>query len=180
VTTIGYFDGITRAPPERFFMFAALMTEKKRLGTGGSIASDRGSNTGHRRQVRKHGDLYILSAQSIIGSALVIIGLTVMIVAQITLWRFYSSTLVIREDHQLITHGVYRFARHPIYLGAIMVVCIGVPVFASSLYGLLTMSTLIPIILNRIRMEERMLTEEFGDAYRTYKETTRKLIPFIY
>ena len=61
-----------------------------------------------------------------------------------------------------------------------MVVGIGVPVYVSSLYGLLTMSVLIPIFLNRIRMEERMLTEEFGDAHRTYKETTSKLIPFIY
>ena len=54
------------------------------------------------------------------------------------------------------------------------------PVYASSLFGLLTMLVLIPILLNRIRMEERLLTEEFGDAYRTYKETTSKLIPFIY
>jgi protein-S-isoprenylcysteine O-methyltransferase Ste14 len=59
-------------------------------------------------------------------------------------------------------------------------VCIGVPVYASSLYGLLIMSALIPVVLNRIRIEERLLTDEFGDAYRTYKESTRKLIPFIY
>lgn len=129
--------------------------------------------------VRHQGSLYILSVQSIVGLALIVIGLTNNLVAQVTLWRFYSSTLVIKEDHQLITHGVYRFTRHPIYLGVIMV-CIGVPVYASSLYGLLTMSALIPIILNRIRMEERLLSEEFGDAHRTYKEATSKLIPFIY
>jgi protein-S-isoprenylcysteine O-methyltransferase Ste14 len=87
--------------------------------------------------------------------------------------------LVIREDHQLITHGIYRFTRHPVYLGVIIAL-IGVPVFTSSLYGLLTMSVLIPIFLNRIRMEERLLSEEFGDAHRRYKETTSKLIPFIY
>jgi len=129
--------------------------------------------------VRRQGSLYILSVQSIVGLALIVIGLTIELVAQVTLWRFYSSTLVIREDHQLITHGIYRFARHPIYLGAIMG-CIGVPVYVSSLYGLLTMSALIPIVLNRIRIEERLLTDEFGDAYRTYKEATSKLIPFIY
>ncbi len=56
----------------------------------------------------------------------------------------------------------------------------GVPVYASSLFGLATMSVLIPILLNRIRLEERMLTEEFGNAYRTYQDTTSKLIPFIY
>ncbi len=102
-----------------------------------------------------------------------------MLVAQITLWRFYFSTLVIREDHQLITHGIYRFVRHPIYLGAITGL-IGVPVYVSSVYGLLTMALLIPIFLNRIRMEEKLLTTEFGDAHRTYMEATSKLIPFIY
>ena len=129
--------------------------------------------------VRQQGSLYILSVQSIVGLALIIIGFTILLVAQVTLWRFYSSTLVIKEDHQLITHGIYRLTRHPIYLGNIMFF-IGVPVYASSLYGLLTMSALIPVFLNRIRIEERLLTDEFGDAYRTYKETTSKLIPFIY
>jgi len=129
--------------------------------------------------VRQQGSLYILSVQSMVGLALIVIGFTIAVVAQITLWRFYSSTLVIKENHQLITHGVYRFTRHPIYLGVIMVF-IGIAVGASSMYGLLIMSALTPVFLNRIRMEERMLTDEFGDAYRTYKEDTSKLIPFIY
>ncbi len=102
-----------------------------------------------------------------------------MLVGQATLWRNYSGTVVIREDHQLITHGIYRFTRNPIYLGAIMVFT-GLPVYAASMYGFLTSLVLIPIILNRIRLEEELLTEEFGDAYRTYKEATSKLIPFIY
>jgi len=100
-------------------------------------------------------------------------------VAVFTLRRCYSSTLMIRHDHQLITHGVYRYTRHPIYLGVIIAI-MGIPVFVSSLYGLLTLSALIPIFIIRIRIEERMLSDEFGDAYRIYKETTRKLIPFIY
>ncbi len=129
--------------------------------------------------LRQQGSLHILSVQSIVGLALIVIGLTINLVAAGTLRQFYSSSLVIRKDHQLITHGVYRFTRHPIYLGVI-IVCIGVPVYVSSLYGLLTMSALIPLLLNRIRIEERMLTDEFGDAHRTYKEATSKLIPFIY
>ena len=121
--------------------------------------------------------LYPLSIQNIVGLALFVIGFTIAIVAAVTLRRSYASTLVIREDHQLITHGIYRFTRHPVYLGVIMA-CIGMPVFVSSLYGLLTMSALIPLFLNRIRMEERMLTDEFGDAYRQYSGATSKLIPY--
>jgi protein-S-isoprenylcysteine O-methyltransferase Ste14 len=124
-------------------------------------------------------NLYMLSAPNIAGLALCVIGLAAALVAVGTLQRFYLSTLVIRDDHQLITHGVYRFTRHPVYLGA-LTVCLAVPVYASRLYGLLTMSILIPIFLNRIRIEEKLLTEEFGDAYRTYREATSKLIPFIY
>ncbi len=102
-----------------------------------------------------------------------------MIVGQVTLWKNYSATVVIKKGHQLITHGIYRFTRNPIYLGAIMIV-IGLPVFVASFYGLVTMLVLIPIILNRIRLEEKLLTEEFQELYLKYKETTKKLIPLIY
>jgi protein-S-isoprenylcysteine O-methyltransferase Ste14 len=121
----------------------------------------------------------LVAPHSIIGLALFIIGLTIMIAGQVTLRRNYSGTVLIRVDHQLITHGIYRFTRNPIYLGLIMAV-IGLPVFAASMFGFLISLLLIPIILNRIRLEEELLTEEFQDAYQKYKETTKKLIPFIY
>jgi protein-S-isoprenylcysteine O-methyltransferase Ste14 len=123
--------------------------------------------------------LSLLSVPNIVGLAFFVVGLTTALVAVVTLRRFYSATLVTREDHQLIQRGIYRFTRHPIYLGVITMT-LGAPVYASSLYGLLIMSALIPIFLNRIRIEERMLTEEFGDTYRAYKKATSKLIPFTY
>ena len=123
--------------------------------------------------------LRLLSIWNIAGLTLFVVGLTIALVAVFTLRRFYSSSLTIREDHQLITHGIYRFTRHPIYFG-VLIAIMGAPVYAPSLHGFLVLSLLIPICLYRIRMEEEMLIEEFGDAYRTYKETTRKLIPFIY
>ena len=128
--------------------------------------------------IRDPVSLFLLSWQNIVGLALVISGLAVCFVAAATLRRNYASTLVVREDHKLITHGIYRLARHPIYLGALMV-SIGVPVYSSSPYGLLIMSALIPLVLNRIRIEERMLTDQFGDAYRKYRAATSKLIPFV-
>ncbi len=124
-------------------------------------------------------NLRLLSIWNIAGLTLLVVGLAIALVAVFTLRRFYLSTLVTIENHQLITHGIYRFTRHPIYFG-VLIAIIGVPVYAPSLCGFLVLSLLIPIFLIRIRMEEEMLTEEFGDAYRTYKETTRKLIPFIY
>ena len=123
--------------------------------------------------------LRLLSIWNIAGLTLFVVGMTIALVAVFTLRRFYSSALVIIEDHRLITHGIYRFTRHPIYFG-VLIAIMGAPVYAPSLYGFLVLSLLIPIFLNRIRMEEELLTQEFGDAHRTYKETTRKLVPFIY
>jgi len=44
----------------------------------------------------------------------------------------------------------------------------------------LLMLGLIPLMLYRIKIEEKMLIEKFGDEYRQYMEKTKKLIPFIY
>jgi len=149
----------------------------------GLIVSARDGNGGWARVIRElvkdPQKLRLLSMWNIAGLTLFVVGLTIAFVAVFTLRRFYLSTLVTVEDHRLITHGIYRFARHPIYFG-VLIAIMGVPVYAPSLYGFLVLILLIPIFLNRIRMEEDLLTEEFGEAYRAYMETTRKLIPFVY
>ena len=129
--------------------------------------------------VRQPGLVRFLTIGNAFGLTLFIIGMTIALVAVGTLRLNYHSTLVIRENHKLVTHGIYRYVRHPVYLGVI-IATIGIPVYASSLYGLLIMLALIPLVLNRIRLEERLLTEEFGDAYLEYKATTKKLIPLVY
>jgi protein-S-isoprenylcysteine O-methyltransferase Ste14 len=116
---------------------------------------------------------------NIAGLAIFVVGLTIAIVAASTLKRNYVSTLMTRDDHELITHGLYRHVRHPLYFG-VLIAIMGVPVYAPSLPGFGVMCVLIPIFLNRIRMEEAMLTEKFGDAYEAYRKATRKLIPFVY
>jgi len=115
----------------------------------------------------------------LMGLALVIAGLLLRILAAVTLRRSYSSTLIVRDGHQLVTYGIYRTTRHPIYLGVI-VSTVGMPIAVSSLYGLLIMLALIPLLMHRIRIEERMLMSEYGDAYCAYQRATRKLIPFVY
>lgn len=124
-------------------------------------------------------ELSELPLHRIVGLAFFFLGLAVATIGQITLWKNYSSTVVIREGHQLVIHGLYRFTRNPMYLGVITAL-IGLPMFASSLSGVLTMSALIPIFLIRIRLEEKLLTEAFQEQYQKYKSTTKRLIPFIF
>jgi len=124
-------------------------------------------------------ELSELSAANILGLALLLVGLTIALVAHFTLKRSYSSGLVIREDHQLVTHGIYRYVRHPIYFGSLVAI-MGAPTYASSGYGALVLSALVPLVLLRVRIEEGLLIEQFGDEYRAYRARTKKLIPFLY
>ena len=123
--------------------------------------------------------LLTLPWQREIGLTLFVTGLTIMIVGQVTLWRNYSGFVVIKEDHKLITYGIYRFTRNPIYLGGIMVFA-SLPIYAASVYGFLAMLTIIPLLLYRIKIEEELLAKHFGDEYEVYRNSTRRLIPFLY
>jgi protein-S-isoprenylcysteine O-methyltransferase Ste14 len=108
-----------------------------------------------------------------------IVGLTIALTAVFTLRRFYSSALVIREDHRLITHGIDRFVRHPIYLG-VLIAIMGAPFYATGLYGFLILLLLIPILLHPIGMEEALLAQKYGETFRSYREGTSQSILFIY
>ena len=121
-----------------------------------------------------------IDSNMLIGMTIFLIGLSYAIIAVATLKSNYSSTLVTRQDHKLIKHGVYRYSRHPVYLGVLVAIIIGIPVFSWSIQGFIALLILVPIVLNRIKMEEGLLIEEFGNEYDDYKKSTKKLIPFMY
>ena len=128
--------------------------------------------------LRQQDTILVFSVQSTGGLFLFILGLALLFTAKFTLRRSYAAVLIIWENHQLVTHGVYRYVRHPIYLGFILA-SIGIAVFASSVYGLLIMTVTIPVFCIRIRIEEKLLLDEFGGDYSVYKSRTKMLLPFI-
>jgi len=127
----------------------------------------------------RYGTQFRVTVATVIGLLLIGIGVPVALVAVGTLRRSYSSTLVIREDHRLVRHGIYGLVRHPVYSGTILVM-VGLPLCLSSVYGTALMLLVIPLFLSRIRLEERLLIEQFGAEYEVYRESTAKLVPFIY
>ncbi len=114
-----------------------------------------------------------------VGFGLVALGLVFVLSAPLSLRKNYSSTLVIREDHKLVTSGIYRLVRHPIYFGALLV-SIGMPVVGQSWIALPPMFLLIPCVVYRMGIEEGLLLEEVGDEYRAYMARTKRLVPFLY
>lgn len=113
------------------------------------------------------------------GLILFSVGYSLRVVGRKTLGKYYSYGLRTLPNQQLIKHGVYRYIRHPINL-AVIIYSLGVPLIFSSLSGFLVMLGLVPLILYRIRVEERMLIQRFGNEYLEYMKKTKRLIPFIY
>jgi protein-S-isoprenylcysteine O-methyltransferase Ste14 len=96
-----------------------------------------------------------------------------------TLKKNFSTRLRIREGHTLVKNGIYHWIRHPAYLG-IIIAYLGVPVLLSSVLGFLVMLLIVPLLLQRIKLEERMLIERFGAEYEEYMRQSKKLVPFLY
>lgn len=61
-----------------------------------------------------------------------------------------------------------------------MMYSVGMPLILSSVYGSILMLGIMPLFLYRIWIEERMLIEEFGDEYKEYMSTTKRIIPHVY
>lgn len=116
----------------------------------------------------------------IVGSIVILAGLAFRLTAINTLKRFFTVNVSIQDDHKLITSGLYGILRHPAYTGGI-ISFIGCGLCYGNLLSLVCIA--IPytlLILMRIKNEERVLTQNFGQAYIDYCARTKKLIPIIY
>jgi protein-S-isoprenylcysteine O-methyltransferase Ste14 len=96
------------------------------------------------------------------------------------LGRSWSVTLELRDRHALITHGLYRHVRHPMYsafwLWALAQALL-LPNWIAGLSGFVGFGVL---FFARVGNEERMMLDAFGDEYRAYSARTRRVIPWIY
>jgi protein-S-isoprenylcysteine O-methyltransferase Ste14 len=111
---------------------------------------------------------------------LLVAGLVVRGIAIFTLGKFFSANVAIHAEHTLQRSGLYRFVRHPSYLG------MEIAFFASGLYECNWLSfailAVLPTcaVLYRIHVEEAALLDAFGDEYAAYCKTTKRLLPGIY
>ena len=87
-----------------------------------------------------------------------------------------TDTVMTRRQHTLITHGPYRWIRHPLYVGGFLS-WLGFALVSTSWFlGLLSILTY-AVVVARTSIEEEKLLERFGDRYRKYMETTGRFFP---
>lgn len=115
---------------------------------------------------------------SLTGLVLLAVGSALLVQARRTLGKHFSPVVRILPDHRLITYGVYRYIRHPGYLGEVLLY-LSVPLLLHSLYGFILMLFIIPSILYRIGVQEWVLLERFGDQYRDYMKRSKRFVPYV-
>src|SRR5437588_10835892 len=92
----------------------------------------------------------------------------------------WSITLEVREKHQLVTYGVYRRVRHPMYLALFIYSAGQALVLPNWLAGPSYGVAMVLLFAFRVGPEERMMLEEFGKDYEVYRTTTKRLAPGVW
>jgi len=113
-----------------------------------------------------------------------------VVVLAASLWLFarshadlgtnWSITLEVREAHRIVTSGVYRTTRHPMY-SALLLDSIGFAlVLPNWVAGLAYLVSMLPLVAFRLRPEEQLMRAEFGAEYDAYARRSKRLIPGIW
>jgi protein-S-isoprenylcysteine O-methyltransferase Ste14 len=126
-------------------------------------------------------DFWVIDGDAVrwLGVALSVVGGALRLWPVFVLGHRFSGLVAIQPGHTLVTGGIYRFIRHPSYLG-LLIASLGWGLVFRSSVGVLIALLTIPPILARIRAEETLLRAHFGDAYESYRARTARLVPGLY
>jgi protein-S-isoprenylcysteine O-methyltransferase Ste14 len=110
------------------------------------------------------------------GAAIVVAGLAFSVWARHYLGRNWSGVVTVKQDHELVRGGPYRFVRHPIYTG-LLAAFVGSAVARDEWRGVLAVVIAWLALWRKLRVEERWMIEQFGDAYLRFRAEVPALIP---
>ncbi len=113
-----------------------------------------------------------------LGLIMLAAGVAFAVWARNYLGRNWSGSVTVKQDHELIRTGPYRFVRHPIYSGLLLAI-LGTAIAFGEWRGLLAFGLLTGSLLLKLRMEERFMSEIFPNEYARYRAEVPALIPFI-
>ena len=121
-----------------------------------------------------------LSMITWLGIVIMLLSLGLRIWSMRVLGEYYTRTLRVTETEAIIMQGPYRVIRHPGYLGTICV-WIGFALAIGNWLATIIMAILLFGVYGyRIRSEEAMLIDKFGEDYQNYQKQTWRLIPLVY
>jgi len=130
--------------------------------------------------IRLHVGVYAIPGlgfpAAVAGLVLVVLGSVVNIMGRFALGRNWGNQVIVYQDHSLVTGGVYRFVRHPLYASLIWMFIGAALVFQNWAALLVTVLIFVPAMVYRGKLEERALIAQFPD-YAEYRDRTGMLFP---
>ena len=111
------------------------------------------------------------------GIGMALLGFGLLQWAQTTLGKSWSDTPRMIKGQSLITSGPYQFIRHPIYTAFLLILGSTLFISANWLIGSAWLGMALLELASRIRFEEGLMLEYFGDQYREYMKRTGRLLP---
>lgn len=112
------------------------------------------------------------------GALLTLAGLLLTVWARVHIGANWSGTVTVKQDHELITSGPYRFVRHPIYSG-LLLAFVGSALARAEWRGVVAVALASWALWRKLRIEERWMREQFGSAYEEYAGRVAALVPFV-
>jgi len=125
-------------------------------------------------------DYTLRPAPLLTGAVCLALGLRLFQLSHADLGVNWSITLEVREKHTLVTQGVYRLVRHPMYTALLLYSVGQALVLANYVAGPSYGAAMALLVALRIGPEERMMIEEFGKDYQEYMAQTKRLVPGIW
>ena len=94
------------------------------------------------------------------------------------LGKFWSLHVEIRETHEFVRSGPFRWMRHPTYFSMMLELLALALILQAGWTAVVVAGLFVPALRARVRLEEAALVEKFGDAYREYQRSTPAVIPW--
>ena len=113
-----------------------------------------------------------------LGAFSCVCGLAVSIWARRTLAGNWSSNVTFKLGHELVTRGPYRFVRHPIYTG-VLLMCLATPISYGLFRQWLGLALCSLGLWIKLKHEETLMLQHFPEEYPAYRKQVKALVPFI-
>jgi protein-S-isoprenylcysteine O-methyltransferase Ste14 len=118
------------------------------------------------------------TAVVVMGNVLVLVGLAVA--EGVVIQNHYAAaTITVEKDQPVVSTGLYGVVRHPMYVGALILI-VGMPLALGSYWGLLTMVPGVLVFVARITDEEKALRQDLAGYDEYIDKVHYRLVPGVW
>ena len=110
------------------------------------------------------------------GVTIAVVGIALAMWARWHLGENWSATVTLKEGHELIRSGPYRYMRHPIYSGMLLAF-VGTALALGEYRALISVAIVLVAFYTKAKKEELFLTQEFGEKFREHSRRTGMFLP---